>query len=316
MLVMKELNWNRIAIVFENDTYGRDCAMSLNAHAQQSFICVSNLLAISVSESGDVSLDQINAVLDKIMLQSPVTEGVFLFASKQVTNKVLIAVDNKGIAKVPLFILSEAVGLKGNVFLSSGSILQKTKGSLTLSMPYTEITSFTDYWLSLVTNMTMLTKKALFNPWLNDMFESVTGCNPSIMHSCQALTVEQAKDIFPLQPVYLQYSIIAAHTMAKALLQVYSDICISSSADCVSNFRDQFEPYMMVEKMKDISIDFGTNFNHAVSVEPLTSSQYKITFRNLSEPVTTSDHEVYQVYNYRKQSSNVRTEEFNLVKVS
>ena len=312
--LMKLLSWNRIAIIYENDINNREGALFLKEQAEKSLICISAMLAISLSPDGDESMNQINAALDTIMLKSPVIEGAVLFASKEVTNKVLIAVDTKGIDKVPLFILSESAGLQGDVFQTADTILQKTKGSMIVSTPSTEITSFSDYWLSLVTNVTILREKSTANPWLIDMYESVTGCNFTSLPSCQGLSVDEAQRIFPMQPVHLKNSILAAHTMVKALSLVYNKLC-HELTDCLSNFKNMFEPHMMTAEMKTLSIDFGTDFNHNVSVEPLTSAQYRLAFGNISEPVFRSDHEVYGVYNYRKQGASAGVDDFILYKV-
>ena len=312
---MKKLSWNRIAILYENDTYGRDGALSLHKQSPEHLMCVSKLRPISVSNKGDVSLEQMNTVLDEIMLQNPVVEGVVLFASKQVAQKVLIAVENKGVTNVPLFILPESVGVQDDVFRLHGSIMEKTKGSLSVSLPYTEITSFTDYWMSLVTNMTMFAEKAGSNPWLNDVFAAVTNCERVPVSSCDPLTTEQAKLKFPVQPLHVKYVILAVHTMVKVLQQVYNDLCPNNSPNCLSEFKNKFKPYMMIDRMKDLTINFGTDFNSAVTTEPLTSSQYQVTFGNMSEPMSTSDHDIYHVYNYQKSSDVGNENDFNLLKV-
>ena len=308
--LMKELDWNRIAIMFEHNLYCKYCTESLIEQARQNLICISKQFAISVSNDGDVSIDQINSFLDEIMLQSPVIGGVVLFASKEVANKVLFAVDSKGIANVPLFIISESAGIREDVFMSaSGTVMSKTKGSIVVSPPFTEITSFTEYWSLVMMNTTLLKEKVASNPWLLDVFVSIANCNPLSSPSCQGLTLEQVDTNFPSQPVYLKYGIIAAHTTAKASLQLYNKLCADNSTDCLADFRNKFKPYMMLEEMKNLVIDFWTDFS-TFPVEPLTSSKYKMIFGNESEPVSVSNHEVYQIYNYRS-----RSDDFTLLKV-
>ena len=317
ILLMKKLQWNRIAIMYEDSIYCKDCALAIKEQAQQNLICVSKLLAISVSNAGDVTVDQINGLLDDIMQQTPVIGGVILFASKDVANKVLYAVESKGVANVPLFILSESVGLTNDVFLSaSGVPMSKTKGSISVSPPYSEIIPFTEYWQSLLTDLTLLKEQAIDNPWLNDMFKSVSGCDPELSNVCQNLTLEEAQSKIHMQPVYLKYAILAAHTMAKALQQLYMKVCSGSSANCLNKFRADFTPAMMTEEMDGLKIDFETDFNPDVFVDPLSSSKYQMIFGNQAEPMSTSDHEVYQIYNFRKDSLSGRNVDFRLLKVS
>ena len=311
-LLLNDLGWNRIAIVYENDTYGRDGAISLNNSAKSSLICVSQMHAISVSSDGDVSLDQINALLDEIMLQPPVIQGVVLFASKNIANKVLFGVNNKGVSSVPIFLLSESVGIQGDVFRSSGAILQKAKGSMLVSVPYLEISTFTDHWFSLFTNMTLFEEKASLNPWLNEVFASKTGCLTT--GSCNPLTLEQAREFFPVQSVYLKYGILAAHTMTNALLNVYNKLCTANQGqNCLAVLKENFKPSMMINEMNGMSIDIKTDFNPPVIVEPLSSSHYGMTFGIQSESVSRTDNELYQVYNYQQTDGDGK--EFSLIKV-
>ena len=314
--LMRELGWNRIAIVYENETYGREAAFSLQQHAKKNLICISNMFAIGEPTHSVDTPDQIDAILDTIMLKSPIIEGVVMFGSKEIAGSVMRAVDNKGVDKVPLFILSESVGLKGDIFRSSGAILQKTKGSLVISAPYTEITSFSDYWLSLMTNITMLRDKINANPWLDKIYETVAGCSATSQSSaCGGLTSEQVEQTFPVQPVQLKYSILAAHVMIKALTQLYTKVCQGIAGDCLSYFKSQFKPHMMIDTMTDLSIDFGADFDQTVSVEPLTSSRYQLTFGNTPEPANTSDHNMYEIYNFKKAVSSGDGDGFSLSKV-
>ena len=249
------------------------------------------------------------------MLQSPIIGGVVLFAGKEVANKVLFAVNSKGIANVPLFILSESVGLKDDTFMSeSATMIPKSKGTLIVSPPFSEIKQFTKYWTSIMTNTTLLKEKVVSNPWLLDVFVSVANCDPHSSTACQGLKQEQVQAKFPKQSVYLKYGILAAHTMAKALLQLYNKLCSENSTDCLADFNSKFKLYMMIDEMKGLLVDFRTDFP-AVSVDPLTSSNYQMTFGDLSDPVSTSDHEAYQVNNYRWNATYNRPDNFAIIKV-
>lgn len=314
---MKQLSWNRIAIIYEENFYCQTCIQVLTKQLQENSICVSKQLVIKVSDDGDVSIDQINSILDDIMLQSPFIGGLILFASRNTANNILRAADNKGIADVPLFILSTSVGLENDVFLSAtDTVLQKSKGSLVVSPPYFKVTSFSEYWLSLMTNITNLKKAAISNPWLTDVFLSVANCNPVSDPSCQALSFENAEYQFSMQPVYIRYGILAVHTMAKASFQLYNKICSENATNCLVQWKNDFKPYMMIDEIKSgLSVNFGTDFPE-VSVEPFTSSKYHMTFENFSEPLSVSDRELYQVYNYRKSPGGSRDEDFLLIKVS
>ena len=308
--LMKDSDWNRIAIIYEDNLYCKSYIESLIKQAKQSLICVSKQFAITISSTGDVSIGQINSFLDEIMLYSPVIGGVVLFASKDVANKVLLAVDSKGIDNVPLFIISESAGIRDDIFLSAtGTVMPKTKGSMIVTPPYTEITSFTEYWSSLMMNITLLKEKVALNPWILDVFISIANCDPLSAPACKGLTQNQVESNFPMQPVYLKYGILATHTMAKASLQLYNKLCSSNSTNCLADFKKLFKPNMMIEEMDGLTVDFRTDFP-TVAIEALKSSNYQMMFGKGPEPLSVSYHEIYQVYNFRGVSND-----FKLMKV-
>ena len=320
VLLMKELHWNRVAILFEDTTYYRTNANQLQDKASENLICVTKKFPISMS-AGGVSLEQINSALDQIMFNDPaiggfepVIGGVILFAGKKTANIVLFAMDRKVVEQFPLFILTDTAELTSDVFQFSGKLLPHTKGSMKLSTPYTMISSFSSYWQELVTNIVIFKEHADVNPWLNDMFQSVTGCNPEKSQNCQPLTKDDAKKQFSVQPLHVKYGILAAHTMAKALLQIYDGICMGplTREHCLAELRSAFKPGSMIEQMKNISINFATDFHERVPIEPLATSHFRMTFGDQAEPVV---EEMYEIYNFQQQSVN-DSDDLGLVKVS
>ena len=294
---MKELDWNRIGIIYEDDINGRNLAVSLQDLAQKQAICVSKSAAVQVNEFGDIYQNQINEALREILMSEPIIEGVVFFGSKKVARNVLDRSSNQfDIAKIPAFILPKSVELDLRVFHSVGSdsVLTKTKGSLIVSPPYSEIVTFTEYWKSLFTIMALFKKNAKLNLWLNDVFEEYSNskCNPKATF-CNAFTLKQVEEQFKMQSVHVKYGIIAVHTIAKALEQVYQKHCKTGLAGCLKKIKPSF----VLDEMNGISVDFGKDFNF--SVQPLATSKYTINYGRSSESMELSSNEIYQVYNFR-----------------
>ena len=311
---MKALSWNRIGIIYENDIDANNCAFLLKHQAEENSICISKMNATIVSDSGDVFLQHIHRILDGFMANKSPIGGVVALGKKRIVHSILLALNNANMANVPLFILPKSVGLADDVCksLGSGPIFTKSKGSLIMSPPYTEITTFTDYWLSLFTDMSLFEKHVASNPWLNNVFEthSRRKCYPAV-NTCEPFDVGKASKELKIMTVEVKYALVAVHTMVKVLKQVFNKICSSDPSRCyVGYFKKQFSPHMMLTEMMNMTINFGTDFG--VSVEPLSSSKYEVTFGNSSEPVSQSDDEIYHVYNFRKHI----TGEFRFLKVS
>ena len=305
---MKELSWNRIGIIYENTNDGRDLAFAFRELTNQTSICISTISGIKISENGEVYSDQLHEALHEVLDFVPFIEGVVYFGDATIAKYVLQRSEEFPLAKLPVFILAGTVGLDNALFypVGSSSPLKKSRGSFVVTPAYTNIKSFHDYWLSLFTDLMVLRENAASNAWLYDIFQtkSNTKCNPRVVN-CIPLLMAGAIKKFRVPTLHVQYGIIAAHTVATAIQQAISIHCIPGGTACAS----ELIPHYLIDSMRKNVIDFGTDFN--VSVEPLTTSGYRMTFQNTTGPEVISFTDIVQVFNFRQ----LQTGEFGLFKV-
>lgn len=215
---MKQLGWNRIALIYEDDRYGQDAANRLHQLAKPEDICISVKEAINV-ESG-INIVEIANIFSTVILgekSRPVISGVVLFASSSTVKTIFRWIRNSDLSPVPIFMLSEAMNLDTNMFKSvTGDILPTAKGSLVFSPPYREVVEFTDHWQSIFTNATKFQKESESNPWLIDVFHSVTNCDT---RDCTfyPMTDEKYENEFGSRHLFVSYAILAAHALAKGI---------------------------------------------------------------------------------------------------
>ena len=293
---MLALEWNRIAIVYVNDTYGRVSAKMLQDHITKYNICVSKVNVIRIDESRRVEITEIKEILSSFVIQTPSIEGVVFFGDEVVANQVMRTFDGLMMTDAPIFILSES-SLDKDVFLShAGSLLGKTKGTLALSLQKIEVPEFVKYWESLLSNKTALLAASENNPFLKDVFRHFTNCDVED-ESCMALSKDQiAATLSKLH--YVHYAIFAAHTLVKAI-QKFNDTVCNGACNSIEKFKSYYQPYRLVEAMDGLSVSYDG---------------IRASFKKDTPNIQLAEGETeYEVYNFRKNPDN--NNEFTFVKV-
>ena len=289
---MTSLQWNRIAIVFENDTYGRGAASELRVEAMKHHMCISEFAAITVDSSRDVSIDQINQILDNIVIERTKIGAIVYIGNRDVANQLLLVTDTKAYRDVPIFVMPETIQLQMGTFKKSdGTTFTKSLGTLLTSVPYDEIISFKSYWISLFSNKSALVETLKFNPFLKEVFEDITG--NSLEESSQAPSVSQLNSLFIMQPTYVRYIVMAVHTMVGTLRKVYD----ADTEDFFSNF----SPSRMLEAINSLTLSFPDDF-----VPGITNSGNSLTLKFTSEsanPSFDANDVVYEAYNFIESSN-------------
>lgn len=255
---MIELKWNRIAVLYEDDIYGRDGAMMLKSRAEKDDICVSYVNGIDVQ--GGVNIQEIKEFLNDIIIgeaSRPPIGGIVFFGTTTTARAIFSSLQGQTITPIPIVMLSDGMFLNNNVFKQNGNVLSKAKGSLVLSPPYAEISEFTEHWMSIFTNDANFQTEVDSNPWLIDVYHAIkcfdTDCPFVKLHE------GEASSIFAGQPLYVNYAIRAAHALVKSIVLLQKKYCGSEAGMC-PNFVSNFQTGEMVTQIKGLSIDLATDF--------------------------------------------------------
>lgn len=295
--LMYELKWNRIAIIYVNDTYGRVGANMLHKYSEEYHICISKMDAIEIDDSRQIEAAKIREILNNYIILAPSIEGVVYFGNKEIAQQVMKIFEVIKMTDVPIFILSES-NLDTDVFKSeTGTLFSKAKGALAVSIPYIESSDFKMYWESLYTNKTALELAAVGNPYLKDVFRYYKGCDFETVN-CQALNEMEIAEKAS-QSVYVHYALFAAHTFIEVLTEYFGTSC-SGGCGTISDFKALFSPNHLVEAMNGLTFAYGGI--QASFVESSTNAK-------LSE-----GRKKYEVYNFRKDIRDGN--EFTYVNVS
>ncbi|XP_053381789.1 uncharacterized protein LOC123540239 [Mercenaria mercenaria] len=308
---MKELEWNRIAIIFEDDTYGREASTRLTLRAKQESICISMDSGIPVNNG--VSANDISTLLNNIIYgstNSPSINGIVYIGSSTFARSIFISLDNTGFSAVPIVMLSEGINMQTSVFKShNGFARPAAKGSLVLAPSYLEVTEFADHWKAIFTNKTYFEKESVTNPWLIDLYHEITECEK---RNCEfaVLTESEFGAAFGAQPLYVQYSILAAHALVKGIKELQEKHC--PTPGFCDTFKTEFRTGDLLENIKDIDIDMSTDFQW--KLDSLSSRKLQLTENNTDDVIKPNGQSNYQVFNYR--TAHEVSSEFVLKRIS
>ncbi|KAK3607962.1 hypothetical protein CHS0354_006561 [Potamilus streckersoni] len=302
--LISKLEWNRIAIIYENDTYGIEAGISLKNLAEEKGICIPIFHSVAVDSPQASDPNQINSILNSMLLTiSPSVGGLVFIGSEDVVNKLLIAASERFLNSRLSFIFSDGIQIQESVLKNSQIVLEKSRGAFAVGSPRVIITEFDQYWHTLFQNTSLLLKESFSNPWLLDVFEQKTSCRPDVA-SCIGLNGKQLKMSFPTQPLYIQYAILSALVIARTFREVYKDNCTNSS-----NCLEDILPGQMIEKLKSLTINFDTDFKW--KIDSLTGRNLRFIDKGgISAGLESS---LYEVFNFRKFPS--KTGDFMFIKV-
>lgn len=298
---MLKLEWNRVSILYENDSYGRTGAIDLQRLALKHNICVPRMDAINIDSSRRIDVNEVKRILEEIIIQSPHITGVVYVGGMTVANTILRIVEKQDYKDVPIFLLSESIQLQNKVFYSSdGTILKKPRGAMTVSAPMIDTTTSSNFWDYIRSSLTdsdailELSQKDLL---LKDMVGTYNGkCSST---SCSPLTVAEANRLISDRSPYVNYALLAAMTMVEALRKTYNTICSGAVCADITTFKNTFKPSNTLQAMDGLSISFDDTEASFVGYTP-----------NMQLP---NDARKYDVYNYRLDNTD---QMFKLVNVS
>ncbi|XP_052237846.1 uncharacterized protein LOC127849167 [Dreissena polymorpha] len=294
---MLSLGWNRIAVIYEDTSYGNDGLVQLQARSREVGICISVSQRIHLDNGVDSK--NLTDALTKCSINQ--INGLVFYGTANIANKLFEAMHISVYTNVPTVFLSETVNQDFSVFQNSnGDVIPKSEGSITLSASFLEIPELKSHWKSVFTNATVFSEETTTNPWLRDVFDSITGCSNSPCHFV-SLSEQAFSKAFPdPQPVHVSYAILAIHAFVKLVDDLVKDLCGASETLC-TNITTSFMPGFMIDKIQRLLIDFRTDFKWSLESlrnKPLISMQKAEIFMDTP----------FSVFNFKKTSNSFEFE--------
>ncbi|XP_076467623.1 uncharacterized protein LOC143298628 [Babylonia areolata] len=227
--LLAALDWNYVAVVYDDDDYGQSAASKLRKLLEDRNICVPLYAELPL----DIRSSQFDTAAKSVAqkLQSPEQgpiRGVVVVASPSSTRQLLHTL-NASLVPSPQLVLSEAVGLNLATLQQhhTGRLLPLAAGALLTTPPHIPAPEFEAFWTHLWTNRTVFSHHARRLPWLEAYFVQLTGCpsNVECWEKSLNLLAAQRMGEGGQRNASVGYALKAAAVMVELLKQMQRDKC-------------------------------------------------------------------------------------------
>ena len=302
--LMKELQWNYIAIIYDNNVYGIEGKDGLTTQASANSICIAKNVSLP---DGALNLANLQQILRDIITntESPI-HGIVVFASDSHVNSIMSAATSlKNVITDPLsFILSEAVGLSDIFFKTSNGVLYSTaKGVYAVNPPRLYVNEFEIYWKNMFKNVSAVVEESQSNPWLRNVYSHYSGgCLPSNdpeTPGCINLGQSQLTAVGE-KSSWTSYAMKAAYVVAKSLNDIHSRLCsgvISGICSSLKNAIHEDRGSILTSFRNDRS---PINFKQDFPFSPAEFANISVTFNGYNDVQNWEGFPEYEVHQYRK----------------
>lgn len=284
--LMSELEWNYIAIVYENNSYGLHGAHSLQTELHKRGICIR--YSSSFNTTYGVELSTLSQIIKDITLpKGGAVSGIVFFGGQSSAEKFLTAMTDLDLGgDTPSIMFSEGAGTSKNVFKQE--TLSASRGNLVVSPTYRSVDIFLEHWNNIFRNRTVLADESKTNPWLKDVFTKIKGCsydNPN----CQVPTGQEIENAVS-KNIYLKFAVDAVCMFAKALKQSKNQICLNDSCsllteDGINNF---------LNALKSVEVNMTSEFGD------IFAAKTRLQFDYNGDIKPSESKAMFSVYNHRQ----------------
>ena len=292
---MQQVNWTYVAIIHDDDTYGREAVDHLLSTSGQRYTCFPEVFPVDPQLPTDQMYQQIKRNVESLQTRPVPISGIVLFGGNRL-GKMLLEVINgiyrpNSTYEVPKILASEGYWSVEQERLDINNV---TKGLFMATPPIRKIEEFEKQWMDLLGNITAITE----NQYLSDVYKLLKNCDLADQATvCAALTNAEVIVNFP-QPYVVQYAVQAAFSIARAIKGVYDSLSCSG-INCQQLMVDQPKSrYLEFLENAENTVDFDNHFAFRLNVfnqEPKLELNFTV---KSSDPVYTVPAVLsYAVYN-------------------
>ncbi|XP_062604070.1 uncharacterized protein LOC134265840 isoform X2 [Saccostrea cucullata] len=288
--LLKYLDWNYVAVVYEDTAYGRGAFEEFSKLAMHVGICIPKSFPLQTGQTATVDFSAIRSVLDQILnnAESQITGAIFFASTSTVSTFLSIAETRKQSSYFDLvMVFSESVALQKSMFEQFKSV---SKGSFVTSPPAITVEEFLRHWESIMSNKSKFIIESRTNPWLFDAFRRYKSCDPS-SELCIMPTIEEVRTT-ESENIFESYAIIATLIQVNGIKVLHSDKCGGANGTCseLKSSLLQRKNTLIKKDLNEMTFDtfpvsFPTNFSVIMN-----GSNDALLVGNISS---------YEIYQYR-----------------
>ena len=307
---MQQVNWTYVAIIHDDDSYGREAVDQLLSTSGQRYTCFPEVFPVDPQLTSDQMHQQIKRNLESLQMRIVPISGIVLFGGNRLGTTVLEVINDiyrsNSSYEVPKILASEGFW---SVEQERIDINNVTKGLYMTTPPIRKIEEFEKYWMDkLLGNITAVAE----NKYLSDVYRLVKNCNLTDKATiCDSLTHEEIEVNFP-QPYVVQYAVQAAFSIARAIKGVYNSLGGCPGVNCRQLLlAEPKSHYLEILENSENTVDFDEDFSgtkgslrlDVFKLEPKLELNFTVLS---SDPVYTLPAVLsYAVYNKQTCKDNV-----------
>ena len=285
------MEWNYVAVLYVNDTYGKGAFQEFKNVAKLESICIAFSSAIGLGDHGELNPSEISRDIDRIIRnpESPII-GTIIFGSSTIARSVLLSVQSlaQQLSFDMTFIFSEGVDLDSNTFHDHGQIMDFAKGAYIVSPQFITVKNFSLHWKDIFRNQIYLSKETGSNPWLEETFKTFHSCDISLdISKCIPTTEGMQRAIY--ESKYTGYVIQSVLALAKIIKDVHNETCHDGGVceELLSILRDNKGE--LIKRASMMTLDYRHEFQDLDIDEELE-------FRMATDVKRIHNHEDYAVH--------------------
>ncbi|XP_070196625.1 uncharacterized protein [Littorina saxatilis] len=300
--LMLQLQWNYVAIVYDDDDYGRSAATELRRLAEKHQVCVPVFVSLPVDARSSAFVKQAKNISQQLRsTMNGLVRGLVVLGATSTTQK-LLRIISSDIAFVSV-ILSEAVDLnRATLLTSGGQVSAVSAGALVTSPPFIDLPELKPLWNDLWSNGTSFLEQAGKIPWLGEYFTQLSSCSADDSTTCwsQAETQRQIQKVSEEAevPLYVGYQVKAVAVMVTLLKHLQEEKCGSASSGLCSGLVTTISQRTgIIETLEDSTLNVSNLSAVSDVFKGLTSVRFSGSSSSLLSDGAKGD---YTVFNFRR----------------
>ncbi|KAK7473400.1 hypothetical protein BaRGS_00035373, partial [Batillaria attramentaria] len=236
--LLEQLDWNYVAIVYDEDDYGRSAATELRRLAEDRQICVPVFESMPIDTSSEAFNSRANHIAEEMKsTENGLVRGMVILGGRRTTRQLIRKLASQ--VNYVNLILSEAIGLQPTALqMAGGQVITIARGALLTSPQYFDLPEFRTFWNQMWTDQAAFASQAEKIPWLRSYFQEMAGCDGEGLNCWTSTSSQRAELLVPSSrageglSLYSWYELKAVAVMASLLKQLHLRECGSVSGLC------------------------------------------------------------------------------------
>ncbi|WAR03383.1 GRM7-like protein [Mya arenaria] len=261
---MALMNWERVVVVYSDDSYGLDSAQEFIRLSQENDVCVVETIAVPTNPNLATYMERIKDIGNYDVI------GVVFFGANDASMEILEAAQSTAGGQRLQWMFSY-------LDLNRQFLTNRLRGAISVQPVYTEVSEFYNYFTTQLNENNPIPE----NPWYRDWFMSTFQCQlrdvnyaPYSSYSdCDPKTQSQKKAAINMRNPFVDPTITAVYAFASALKTAHQEMCGTAPGVCLGLQQMSAEVFHN-RYLKNVNLNVGSFVDNILNLEPSNVYMY------------------------------------------